>query len=261
MAHWRWKKIRRFARSAACLGFAVVAPGCATMWDDVTSRDFHVKSLWERSDPMMVLQESTDGDARAKALRAVKEPRTNGGNDVEQDRLMEILAQSAISDPQPVVRLAAIQTLGRFSDPRAVQVLTGAYESAGQLPSEVSAGVQSAALAALGTSRQQAAIAVLVKAATRPLPTEAIERELNQARDIRLAAVRALKNFEGSPEAASAMSRIVSEEKDVALVDRARETYAKVAGRELPADTPGAPAAPLPLPPRGDDIKLTGGTP
>lgn len=251
----------RLFRIGAALGLAIGAPGCATMWDDVTSRDFHVRSIWERSDPMMVLQDSTDGDARAKAIRAVKEPRVNGGNDVEQDRLIEILAQSATSDPQPVVRLAAIQTLGRFTDPRAVQILTAAYEAAAQLPIEVSAAVQSAALNALGSTRQQPAIAVLVRAATKPLPTEVIEKEVNQARDVRLAAVRALKNFEGSQDAAAAMSQIVSVEKDVAIVDRARETYAKVAGRELPAETPGSPAAPAPVSPRGDDVRLAGGTP
>lgn len=252
---------RGLARLSACIGIALAAPGCATMWDDVTSRDFHVKSIWERSDPMMVLQESSDGDARAKAIRAVKEPRANGGNDVEQDRLIEILAQSAISDPQPVVRLAAIQTLGRFTDPRSVQILTGAYEAAAQLPSEVSAGVQSAALAALGTTRQQAAIGVLVKAATKPLPTDVIEKEVNQARDVRLSAVRALKNFEGSPEAAAAMTRIVSDEKDVAIIDRARETHAKLTGREIPAESTNSPAAPTPVPTTsaGGDIKLTGG--
>src|SRR5262245_51559061 len=67
---------------------AAALPGCATMWDDVTSRDFHVRSMWERTDPMTVLRESTDGDKRAKAMRELKEPRANGGNDVEQDRVM-----------------------------------------------------------------------------------------------------------------------------------------------------------------------------
>ena len=98
--------VNPFARLGVCLGLALAVPGCATMWDDVTSRDFHFKSMFERSDPMMVLQDSKDGDARAKALRALKEPRANGGNDVEQDRLIEILAQAAVNDPQPVVRLA-----------------------------------------------------------------------------------------------------------------------------------------------------------
>src|SRR5581483_12200404 len=54
----------------ACTGLA----GCATAWDDVTSREFHVKTMFNRSpEPIVVLRESADGDARAKAMRALKE--------------------------------------------------------------------------------------------------------------------------------------------------------------------------------------------
>src|SRR5205823_6730811 len=106
----------------------------------------HVRSIWESSDPMTVLHESKDGDERAKAMRGLKEPRANGGNDVEQDRVIQALTQAAVNDPQPLCRLAAVQTLGRFTDPRSVQILIAAYEAAAQLPSEVSGAVQSAAL-------------------------------------------------------------------------------------------------------------------
>lgn len=237
--------------------FAAGASGCATAWDDVTSRDFHVRQLWERSDPATVLRESTDGDARAKAIRAMKEPRANGGSDVEQDRVMEILAQSAVGDPQPLVRLSAVQTLGRFTDPRTVQILTASYEAAAQLPNDVRPAVQSAALTSLGATRQQPAIAVLVKVAASPLPSDTIEKEINTARDVRLSAVRALKNFEGSQDVAAAMAQIVRTDRDPAITDRARETYVKVTGRE-PAIEPDSPPA-SPMQPRTDDVKLAGG--
>jgi hypothetical protein len=241
-------------------GLGVNLPGCANTWDDVTSRDFHFRSIWERSEPATVLETSTDGDQRAKAMRALKEPRTNGGTTVEQDRVMQWLNQSAVGDSQPVCRLAAIQTLGRFTDPRCVQILIAAFDAAPQLQPDVAVAVQSSALTALGETRQQTAIAFLIRAASKPTPTEVVDREINQARDVRLAAVRALKNFEASAEVAAAMAQMLRSERDVAVLDRARETYVKVAGRE-PPDSITSPIAPVPLPGRSDDIKLTGGTP
>jgi hypothetical protein len=235
--------------------------GCATAWDDVTSRNFDVRHLWQTSDPMTVLQESTDGDARAKALRALKEPRATGGTDAEQERVMQVLAQAAVSDGQPLCRLAAIHTLGRFSDPRCVQILTSAHEAAAQMPTEVASAVQSAALTSLGQTRQQSAIAFLVREATKPPPADVAEREMNQARDVRLAAVRALKNYDGSPDVAAAMTQLLRTDRDVAVLDRARETYVKVTGREPPYEST-TPADASPLGPTGSgDVKLAGGTP
>jgi hypothetical protein len=249
-------KVRRLGL-LTCLIAGV--PGCTTTWDDVTSRNFHVRSIWETSDPMTVLHDSTDGDERAKALRALKEPRANGGNDAEQERVIQVLTQAAVNDPQPLCRLAAVQTLGRFTDPRSVQILTAAYDAAPQLPSEVAGAIQSATLVSLGNTKQQTAIAFLVRAATKPTSAEAVDREINQARDVRLAAVRALKSFEGSAEVAAAMVQIMRAERDVALQDRAHETYVKVTGREPPVDSQPAPNAPAPLPSRTDDVKLAGG--
>ena len=83
---------------------------------------------------MAVLRESTDGDARAKAIMALKEPRANGGTEAEQDEVDAASDPDRDLDPQPLCRRAAIQTLGRFHDPRAVPALTQAYETAGQLP-------------------------------------------------------------------------------------------------------------------------------
>jgi HEAT repeats len=260
VARVRFVQIHALGRLGLLAGLIAGAPGCTTTWDDVTSRNFHVRSIWESSDPMTVLHDSKDGDERAKAIRVLKEPRVNGGNDVEQERVIQVLTQAAVSDPQPVCRLAAVQTLGRFSDPRNVQILTAAYEAATQLPSEVSGAIQSAALMALGNTKQQMAIAFLVRAATKPTPAEAVDREINQARDVRLSAVRALKNYEGSAEVAAAMVQIMRAERDVAMQDRAHETYVKVTGHEPPADAQVAPNAPVPLPGRSDDVKLAGGS-
>jgi HEAT repeat protein len=233
--------------------------GCAgpTLWDDVTSRDFKFKSVFSSTEPMTVLRESTDGDARAKALTALKEPRTSGGGDAEQDEVMTILTRTAVGDPQPLCRGAAIRTLGRFRDPRAVPALVQAYDSAGQLTSEVAGALQSQALAALGETRQPAAVNFLVQVASKPSSPETTDRDRQFVRDNRLAAVRALKNFEGSPEAAAVAGRLAETERDVALRDRARETYAKISGKEPPAA--GGPA-PLEAPqPADGGVQLTGG--
>ncbi len=249
-ARWRYGA----AAWAVCAGLS----GCAGMWDEVTSRDFHMRNLFQRPEPLAVLRESTDGDARAKAMRALKEPRRNGGGDTEQEEVVKLLTAAAVSDPQPLCRLAAIEALGRFEDPRAVPALRSAYETAAQLPAEVAGPIQSQALVALGRTHQAAAVTFLVQTANQPMPADAGDRERQQVRDNRVAAVRALKNYEGSPEVADAMAKLAQAEKDVALRDRARETYAKVTGSEPPAG--GGDAAPQSLtPPQPDSgIQLTG---
>src|SRR5207248_1293734 len=158
--------------------------------------------------PMAVLRQSTDGDARAKAMLALKEPRASGGSEADQEEAVQILTRAAIADPQPLCRRAAIQALGRFHDPRAAPALTQAYETAAQLPTEVAGPLQTQALAALGETKQPAAVGLLAKVADKPTPADATERDRQIVRDNRLAAVRALKNFDGSPEAAAAAGKL-----------------------------------------------------
>jgi HEAT repeats len=130
---------RRFRRAGrlAALSIGAALTGCAgpTFWDDVTSRDYKFKSMFSAApSTMTVLRERADGDARARAMLAVKEPQTNGGSAAEQEEVVQLLTRTAISDPQPLCRRAAIEALGRFRDPRAVPALSQAYETAGQLP-------------------------------------------------------------------------------------------------------------------------------
>jgi HEAT repeat protein len=229
------------------------------VWDDVTSRDFRPKSLFNRPDPMTVLRESSDGDARAKAMRSIKEPRQVGGSDAEQEEVIRLLTTSAVGDAQPLCRMEAVKALGRFRDPRAVTALISAYEAAGQMPADVSGAIQGQALAALGETKQPTAVAFLVRASQKDLPADASDRDRQQARDIRLAAVRALRNFEGSNEVATATAQLAQSDKDVALRDRARETYVKVTGND-PPNNPVAPPTPQELPKPGGGVQLTGGT-
>src|SRR3954466_11553891 len=99
---------------------ALGAAGCANFWDDVNSRDFKFKDLFTASPPpLAVLEHSDDGYARAKALAALEEPQQHGGSQKDQDVYVEILSKSAVSARDPLCRMAAIKSLGRFKDPRA----------------------------------------------------------------------------------------------------------------------------------------------
>src|SRR5206468_1748632 len=70
------------------------------------------------------------GDERAKAMRRLKEPIESGGTRQDQDEIVELLARTATADPSPVLRLAAVEALGRFHDPRVAGVLMLTYQRA-----------------------------------------------------------------------------------------------------------------------------------
>jgi HEAT repeat protein len=258
-------------RWAACLTGAVLACsglcGCADFWDDVTSRDFKFQSLWAaKPNPMLVLRDSNDGDARAKALLALREPKQHGGTDQDQEAVLQVLSTAAVSERHPWCRLAAIQTLGKFQDPRAVSALQAAYEQASRAPAspvqlaayqpadtlmpETTAALRCRALAALGETGNPAALDLLVRVVRQP-PVEGSELERQQAADERLTAVRALAHY-NQPQATEALLKVLQTEKDVALRDRATESLQTITGKKLPADAKaweaelhgGAPPAP-----------------
>ena len=56
------------------------------------------------------------------------------------------------------------------------------------------------------------------------------------------------------------MAQVLKSERDVAVADRARETYVKVTGREPPEDARALPNRPTPLPARTDGVKQVGGS-
>lgn len=246
---------RRPGRWAAYLAGAALAGaglcGCADFWDDITSRDFKVQSLWAaKPNPMVVLRDSSDGDERARALLALREPKQHGGSDQDQEAVLKILATAAVSERHPWCRLAAIQTLGRFKDPRAVSALQAAYEQANRAPGspvqlaayqpadalmpEATAALRCRALAALGETGNPAAVDLLVRVVRQP-PVEGSELERQQAADERLTAVRALAHF-NQYQATEALLKVLQTEKDVALRDRATESLQTITGKKLPAD-------------------------
>lgn len=113
------------------VGGVLPLAGCAT-WDDLTSNSFWddpVTVVFHQPEPMEVLRspEST-GDQLARAMAKVNEPLRSGGSQAEQDELLGILGRHATRDDRVLVRMAAIETLGRFHDPRAVDHLMTTYQ-------------------------------------------------------------------------------------------------------------------------------------
>jgi HEAT repeats/PBS lyase HEAT-like repeat len=213
----------------------LTATGCASFWDDVTSRDFKVKSLFVQPDPLLVLQTSTDGDLRAKALRALKEPISHGGTQADQDEIMKLLTAAAVSDKQPVCRLAAMQTLGRFKDPRAATALTDAFYRAENFAPDTTTMLRCHALKSLGETGNTSGMELLVRVMREPR-SDGTEVERQNAMDVRLAAARALGSF-NDPQSEAALFLVMRTEKDVGLRMCAYQSLKATTGKKMPLES------------------------
>jgi hypothetical protein len=135
---------RLFARPWLAAGAAALGlTGCAGTYDLITSerfkeRPFH--TLFTSEDPMTVLETVQDGDDRRQAMHRLKEPRENGGTQDQQDRAIAILQAAAVEDNRPLCRLAAVEALARFKDPRVGPILVAAYYHATQDSSQPKSG-------------------------------------------------------------------------------------------------------------------------
>ena len=230
----------RFLPSRRLIGAALTAlslSGCASFWDDVTSRDFHFGEFFHKPNPYLVLRDSDDG------------------NDRDQDAVVNILTAAATTERQPLCRLAAIEAFGNFHDPRAVSALQEAYFNAGNFPKDKGASgateglfggsavsnplvlqIKCQAIASLGKTGNPEAVAFLVKILNSPEASkETAEGERQQTMDERIAAARALGNFKDY-KAIEALVRVLQTEKDVALVDRAHDSLEACTGRTFPPD-------------------------
>ena len=133
--------MRWLVRSLALVlggGFAAATAlnltGCSRpLYDLITSerfkeRPFH--TLFTKEDPVVVLDTIQEGDDRVKAMNNLQEPKEHGGSAADQDRIMTILQASATNDRRSLCRLAAVEALARFKDPRAGAILIAAYNNA-----------------------------------------------------------------------------------------------------------------------------------
>jgi hypothetical protein len=229
---------RRHRLSLLAVACAALS-GCAGFWDDVTSRDFHFKDMFKPApDPLVVLRTSTDGDKRRKALLALREPLQNGGKQEDQDVVVKVLIWNATSDPQPLCRMAAIDSLQHFKDPRAAQALVDAYERASYFQRErpeTAAVIRCQTLAALGVNGNPAGVELLVGIVKEP-PTAGPNKDQQQSMDERIAAARALAHFP-QYRAADALVHVLRSERDsVALRNRVTESLQEMTGEEFGGD-------------------------
>jgi hypothetical protein len=226
----------RSGRRLVVFAVAFALCGCAGFWDEITSREFKFKDVFKPApEPLWVIRNSADGDKKSKALRALKEPREHGGTQQEQDVVVQALVWSALSDPQPLCRMAAISSLQHFKDPRAAQALVDAYERASYFQRErpdAMAAIRCQALTALGVNGNPLGVSLLVDVLEAP-QTVGVDKDKLQSMDECIAAARALAHFP-QYQAAEALVRTLRTSQDVALRDRAAESLHEMTGQDLP---------------------------
>jgi hypothetical protein len=226
-------------------GILLAACGCASFWDEVTSRERDLPSLWRKPDPLVTLRDSTDYHRKAQALGQLHEPLHNGGTREQQELFLNILTRAALTAPantpetlsrDPLCRLSAIRMLGTYKDPRALPVLEKAYFEAHPFTPDMNAMLRQQVLTALENTDHADARHILIRAARQPGASpvsSSVERQY--ILDEKLAAVRALKRY-SQYDAIETMVHVLETEKDVALRDTAHEALKSATGRDLPAD-------------------------
>jgi hypothetical protein len=215
-----------------CLLPVVLASGCSTLWDDVTSRDFNVHDYLFPPGPLAVLEKSDDGTARAHALASLREPLQTGGTQKDQDVYVEILTKSATGDRDPLCRIGAIKALGRFKDPRAADVLRSVTEQNLTFSADLSNLIRQEALQSLAETGQPVAVRRLIEVAKEP-PAEGSAQDKQEVLDRRLTAIRGLGKY-NYPEATDTLVVILQTDKDVAVRKRAHESLQAATGKDLP---------------------------
>jgi hypothetical protein len=255
-----WKRIGQALGGALLLG----ACGCASFFEEVSSREFEFKALWSKKpEPLVVLRDSTDNARKAEALTRLREPLAHGGTQEQQELHMQILARAAVNEApgqaeplsrDPLCRLCAIRTLGEYRDPRALVVLEKAYQEAQPFTPEMNAMIRQQALASLELTGNPEARHILVRAARQPSASVVSSQTDRQyILDEKLAAVRALSKYPQS-DSVETLIYLLETEKDVAVRHCAHNSLKTVTNRNLPEDpkawrdlqTNGPEAAPAP---------------
>lgn len=212
---------------AAVLTGAFCLGGCSTFVDDITAvspeggfwnnMKYRQQLLFDRRDPLEVLASSRDGDLRARAYRRLK----TTGSEEERAKVIDLLAEAAKSEKDMVSRLAAVEKLGEFKDPRAFQALQEAFYA----PANAQARdpvVRIAAVQGMARSGNPNAVPILAEVVVR-----------DPSRDVRLAAADGLGRFQNA-DAANALVKVLKEERDIALRHKANESLKQITGKQLP---------------------------
>lgn len=244
--------------------------GCASTWDRVSSKSFRdapITAMTKNDEPMHTLVTKKDGNSRTEAMRKLKEPIANGQSEQVQSEALQILADEATGSPSPIVRTAAIDALGRFRDPRAVNILIAAYHKAdghsndpgpnGELvqtgavadesfrnPSSLLGPIgfepafittlRSRVATALANTSQPEAIRFLAKVA-QTRPATAVEDP--SERDVRAAAVRSLGSIR-TKESVAVLADVLKAEngRDVVIAGHAVDGLKRLTGKNYAAE-------------------------
>lgn len=226
---------RRIGTLVLGLGLLALC-GCASFWDDVTSRDFKVKNLFVKPDPLVTLRDSSDGARRGQALATLREPLQYGGNQEQQDFYVDLLTKSANTDTEPLCRLGAIRALGTYKDPRAVKALEDVYLQNLPFTPEINSVMRMQALASLEKTGNPESLKLFVRVAASPggaVDSSLVDRQ--QTNDERLTALRALARF-NSADSVEVLVKVLESEKDIALRDRAHQSLVTITGKRLPPE-------------------------
>ncbi|MCI0380479.1 MAG: hypothetical protein L0215_23075 [Gemmataceae bacterium] len=210
--------------------------GCASFWDDVTSRNFEFRNLYTSQDPLLVLRDSNDGAKRGQALTRLREPLQHGGTKEEQELYVKVLTTAATSDKEPLCRLGAVRALGGYQDPRAAKALEEVYLQRLPFTPELNSVVRQQALASLEQTGHSEARHLLIRVARQPSgATESSFTDRQQTQDERLAAIRGLAKY-NQYDSIETLVHILETEKDVALRSRAHASLKEATGKNLPAE-------------------------
>jgi HEAT repeat protein len=177
----------------------------------------------------------SNGNDRAWALRHLDEPLQHSGTQAKQDLYVnQILAIIASKDQDPLSRLEAVRTLGRYKDPRAVKALEDAYWNAKVFPADMATAIRQQVLISLGQTANPEARELLIQVA-KAGAREDTQEEKTQTLDLRLCALKGLGHFKQS-DVTETLNRVMASEKDVALRNRAYLSLEESTGLRLPPD-------------------------
>ena len=152
--------------------------------------------------------QSDDMDKLGLALASLTEPLQNGGARAQQDLHVKILIHAATKYPDPLVRVGAIQALGKYQDRRAARALVQASCERIPFVAGINSKIRVQAISALANTKSEVARRFLLEMATAPLPDSDGRTDYRQHYyDERLAALRGLAYFPG-PETAEAIGKI-----------------------------------------------------
>ncbi len=268
---WRFSSRLLTAAAIVC---PIAATGCLTnAADRITSkrfRDAPFHTMFTTEEPMSVLtREGAEGDERIHAMQRLNEPLSRGGSQTEQDAVLKILSDTATTDPQALCRVAAIEALGRFKDPRGAEIIVRAYQNApintlaatsivvqaaynpstpgaqqaANFSLDLISRIQGQVMESAGKTQSPESKKLLIEVAAKAVKkVESKSAELDALAnydaehyrfDIRLAAINALRYYANDEQVTRVLIDILRTERDTAIQNRCMSSLKEVTKKSL----------------------------